>query len=160
MTQNGSIKWPRLIWCLAIPLAVGVLGAIIKSCGMEAFGSLNKPPLTPPAITFPIVWTILYLLMGVSLYLTLGAEPMPDEKKRAYWLFGIQLALNLLWTALFFGFSLHLIAFIELIALLGISIAMTVVMLRLRASAGFLQMPYLIWLIYAGYLNMGITLLN
>lgn len=155
-----KIQWGQLLIQLAIPLAVGGLGAIITNIGMEEFEQLRKPPLSPPQLVFPIVWTILYLLMGVSLYLTMMAHPQEKEKKEAYWLYGVQLALNLLWTVLYFALGMRMVAFFVLLTLLAVSWIMAAKMARLRPVAGRLQIPYLIWLVFAGYLNMGVYLLN
>ena len=96
--------WKKLLICLGIPLAVGGLSALISG-GMGSYGNFVQPPLSPPGWLFPLVWTILYLLMGYASYriLTSGA---PEAEKRSVLLFyGAQLALNFLWSPIFFGLS-------------------------------------------------------
>ena len=115
------------------------------------------PPVAPPR-SFPAAWTILYLLMGLSAGLVWNA--VPRGKKEALIPFYAQLALNFLWSPLFFALELRLAAFFVLLAILGLSVWMTVAFYRVRKSAGLLGIPYLIWLCFAGYLNLAAYLLN
>ena len=155
-----KIDWKKLLICLAIPLAVGGLSALISGGGMGAFAVMNQPPLSPPGWLFPVVWTILYLLMGYASYrvLTSGAEE--QKIRRALTLYGAQLALNFIWSPIFFGLSLYLVAFFVLIAL------WVMIYLTMRAfseideKAGDLLLPYILWITFAAYLNVGVYLLN
>lgn len=93
-----KIQWKNLITCLAIPLAVGSLSALLTRNNMEAFDSINKPPLAPPGWLFPVVWTILYILMGIASYLVLMSKKSNDTALTVY---GIQLAFNFFWSIIF-----------------------------------------------------------
>lgn len=155
-----KIDWKKLLICLAIPLAVGGLSALISGGGMRAYEVMNQPPLSPPGWLFPVVWTILYLLMGYASYrvLTSGAEER--KIRRALTLYGAQLALNFIWSPVFFGLSLYLLAFFVLIAL-WVMIYLTMrAFSQIDEKAGDLLLPYILWVTFAGYLNLGVYLLN
>ena len=155
--MNNNLK-KRLI-CLAIPLAVGGLAALLSG-GMDSYKTLNQPPLSPPGWVFPVVWTILYLLMGEASYrvLTSGAERF--EIRTALIAYGVQLFLNFLWPLVFFGGQMYLTAFLSLIALwVGIFVTMRLFS-KINETAGDLLIPYLLWVTFAGYLNLGVFLLN
>ena len=149
-----------LILCLVIPLAVGGIAALLTGSGMDAFETLNQPPLSPTGWLFPVVWTILYILMGIASYLVLTSGKSQESIRRALVLYGIQLALNFLWPVFFFSLSAYLYAFIWLLALWLLILATTVSFYRISDIAGYLMIPYLIWVTFAGYLNLGIFLLN
>ena len=151
-----KIQWKTLFICLLIPLAVGGISAFLTKDGMEAFNAANKPPLTPPNWLFPVVWTILFILMGIASYLVIMKNP--DEK--ALSLYGLQLLFNFFWSIWFFRFGWYLFAFFWLIALWLLILATTLAFFRISRPAGYLMLPYLIWVTIAGYLNLGIYLLN
>ena len=102
-----------LIGNLAIPLVVGGVSALLTNSSMEQYGKLNQPPLSPPSILFPIVWTILFVLMGISAYMVVVSNDM--DKEKALWIYGIQLAFNFLWSIFFFLLEWRLLAFLSLI---------------------------------------------
>jgi len=155
--MNSNLK-KRLI-CLAIPLAVGGLAALLSG-GMETYKVVNQPPLSPPGWVFPVVWTVLYLLMGEASYRVLTSGADPDQIKKALIAYGVQLFLNFLWPLVFFGGQLYLAAFFILIALwVGIFITMRRFS-KINETAGDLLIPYLLWVTFAGYLNLGVFLLN
>lgn len=147
----------QLLIALAIPLAVGGLASLLSG-GMGQY--LNQPPLSPPGWVFPIVWTILYLLMGYSSYRVYTAGKSPAFTKKALKLYAAQLLFNFVWPIVFFSFGWYLAAFFVLVAL------WVLILLTLRAftaideTAGDLLIPYLLWVTFAGYLNLGIYLLN
>ena len=149
-----------LIICLVIPLAVGGIAALLTGGGMDTFETLNQPPLSPPGWLFPVVWTILYILMGIASYLVLTSGKSEENIRRALVLYGIQLAFNFLWPIFFFGLSAYLFAFIWLVALWLLILATTVSFYRISDIAGYLMIPYLVWVTFAGYLNLGVYLLN
>ena len=155
-----KINTKLLILCLVIPLAVGSIAALLTDSGMDTFETLNQPPLSPPGWLFPVVWTILYILMGIASYLVLTSGKLQESLRRALVLFGIQLAFNFLWPIFFFSLSAYLFAFIWLVALWLLILAATISFYRLSDIAGYLMIPYLIWVTFAGYLNLGIYLLN
>ena len=124
---------------------------------MDTFKELSKP-VDVPAIAFPIVWSILYLLMSISYYIISNSNSKyKDEAKGAYI---VQLIINSLWTLIFFGFEAYLLAFIWIIILLIFVIIMIVNFYKVNKMAAYLQIPYVLWVIFAGYLNLGIYLLN
>ena len=155
-----KINKKLLILCLVIPLAVGGLAALLTGGGMDTFETLNQPPLSPPGWLFPVVWTILYILMGIASYLTLTSGGSVKSIRNAILLYAIQLAFNFLWPIFFFGLSAYLFAFVWLVVLWLLILATTVSFYRLSNIAGRLMIPYLAWVTFAGYLNLGIYLLN
>ena len=155
-----KINKKLLILCLVIPLAVGGIAALLTGSGMDAFEALNQPPLSPPGWLFPVVWTILYILMGIASYLVPTSGKSQESIRQALVLYGIQLAFNFLWPVFFFNLSAYLFAFIWLVALWLLILATTISFSRLSYIAGYLMIPYLIWVMFAGYLNLGIYLLN
>ena len=155
-----KVKWKKLIICLAIPLAVGALSAWLSGSGMEQYGQLRQPPFSPPGWLFPVVWTVLYLLMGYASYrvLTSGAEE--SRIKKALRLYGAQLSLNFLWSLVFFGLDMYLLAFIVLLALWVLIFLTINAFSDIDETAGNLLLPYILWVTFAAYLNVGVYLLN
>ena len=111
-----KIQWKKLILCLAVPLAVGGLSALITGNSMQMFETLRKPPLSPPGWLFPVVWTILYILMGIASYLVLTSAK-PNRSRSALLVYGVQLFFNFFWPILFFSLKLYLSAFFWLVLL-------------------------------------------
>lgn len=151
-------NWKVLIFCILLPLAVGGAASLLSNNGMETFMSVNQPPLSPPAWLFPVVWTILYTLMGISSYLILTSEE--DNIRRAGMLYGYQLVVNFLWPTFFFNFQWYLFSFLWLLLLIGLVIAMIREFYKISKPAAYLNIPYLLWLLFAAYLNFGIWRLN
>ena len=152
-------SWKRLTVNLAIPLAVGGL-SVLLSGGMGEYRSLNQPPLSPPGWLFPIVWTLLYLAMGYAAYRVQVSGKSEVQIKKAMSLYWAQLALNFLWSPVFFGLSWYLVAFF-ILAALWVLIYLTIRKFSLAdETAGDLFIPYILWVTFAGYLNLGIFLLN
>lgn len=152
-----KIAWKKLILCLAVPLGVGGLSAFVTQAGMEAFQMLNKPALTPPEWLFPLVWTVLYILMGLGSYLVLTSGK-PDRTALA--VYGLQLAFNFLWSVFFFGLGWYLFSFFWLIFLWFLIFAAMLLFRKSSRAAGWLMLPYLLWVAFAGYLNFSIYLMN
>jgi len=121
------------------------------------FASLQRPPFAPPDWLFAPVWTVLYLCIAVAAWLVWRAG---GKVAAALVLWALQLALNALWSLLFFGFERPDLALLDIGVLLAIVIATTVAFYRLRRAAGFLFLPYAAWVAFAGYLNAGFWLLN
>lgn len=155
-----KINKKLLAICIAIPLAVGGLAALLTTDSMRAFASLNRPPLSPPGWLFPVAWTILYVLMGVSSYLVASCEAVRERKKRALWTYALQLAFNFAWPLLFFNLKEYLLAFVWLILLWLLILATAAQFFRIRRLAAYLLIPYVLWVTFAGYLNLGVYLLN
>lgn len=155
-----KINWKLLVICLVIPLAVGGLSALLSGGGMADYKQLNQPPLSPPGWVFPVVWTILYLLMGYAAYRVLTAEAPREDKRRALLAYGGQLLVNFLWSPIFFGLELRLTAFFVLV-ILWILVYITMRLFsKIDERAGDLLLPYILWVTFAGYLNIGTFLLN
>ena len=167
-----KINWKLLIICILIPLITGSVSAALTAGGREVFSTVNKPPLSPPAWIFPVVWTLLYTLMGISSYLVYtwdgkviikenvkntGEE---KEKNRALSLYGYQLIVNFLWPVFFFDFQWYFFAFLWLVLLWVLVAKMIFQFGNISQTAALLNAPYLLWLGFAGYLNLGIWLLN
>lgn len=157
----NSIKKPRTkayITAILISLAVGALSAIVSMNGMKEFAELEQPPLSPPGWLFPAAWTLFYTLMGISSARIFLSESF--EKKGALTIYAVQLIVNALWTPIFFELELRLVAFVWILILISLVIYMIVRFHRIDRAAAYLQLPYLAWLIFAAYLNMGVYLLN
>ena len=136
---------------LFLPLILGiVVGLIINT---DNYSYFDKPPLSPPAITFPIVWTILYILMGISYTLSNKNENI----SKVYYL---QLIFNYLWTFIFFTLDLKFLAIIWLIILIVLVFKMYKLFKEDNKISAYLQIPYIIWLFIALYLNIGVYVLN
>ena len=155
-----KIKWKPFLISLAIPLGIGALAGVISSSGMRAYQEFNQPPLSPPGWLFPVVWTILYILMGIASYLVLTTGKSQESIRRALVLYGIQLAFNFLWPIFFFSLSAYLFALIWLVILWLLILVTTILFYSVSDIAGYLMIPYLLWVTFAGYLNLGIYLLN
>ena len=153
-------KWRSLIVCLVIPLAVGGASALLSGGGMREFDQMNKPPLSPPGWLFPVVWTILYLLMGFASWLVLISDQPKAQIKSALKVYGLQLAVNFFWSIIFFSLQRYLLAFFWLLLLWVLIIVTMVRFYRIRELAGELLLPYFLWVTFAGYLNFAIYLLN
>lgn len=148
-------KW---LWIknILIPVVLGGIVGLIISNFMD-YNELNKPPLSPPGFIFGIVWTILYVLMGISYGILDYKNLIDTNTKNIYYL---QLFVNLLWPIAFFVFKWRLFAFIWLIFLVILIIKMMIEFYKKDKTAAYLQIPYLLWSIFAAYLNIGIYLLN
>ena len=146
-----------LIISILIPLTVGTMSALFSG-NMSSYSILNKPAFSPPGFIFPVVWTILYILMGASSYIVYFSNS--SNKSKALLLYCIQLFFNFCWSIIFFGLDLFLFAFIWLIALIFIIKIMIRQFLIVNPLSAYLQIPYLIWCIFAAYLNFSIFLLN
>lgn len=155
-----NIKRRQLLICIAIPLAVGGVSAWLTRESMNSFAAFVKPPLSPPGWLFPVVWTLLFVLMGLASYLVLMSAQPQQTINRALRLYGIQLGVNFFWSIFFFNLSLYLFSFLWLILLWLLILATIVRFYQISKTAGYLMVPYLLWVTFAGYLNLGIYLLN
>lgn len=155
-----KIKWKTLILSIAVPLLVGGLSAILTRNSMADFENLQKPPLSPPGWLFPIVWTILFTLMGIASYLVITGNATRQEKKQAIQIYGIQLLFNFFWSILFFNLKLYSFSFVWLVALLILIFSTAVAFCRISKISAYLLIPYILWVIFAGYLNLSIAFIN
>ena len=143
---------------LLIPLTGGFISGLLAMGGIREFDSLVKPILSPPGFIFPIAWTIFYALMGISSYLI--------YKENNYYsgcclkIYLINLFVNFLWTPLFFGLNLRLFSFIWILLLDIVIIYMIICFYKVNKKAAYLQIPYLLWSLFATYLNLAFYILN
>ena len=156
MKQN--IK--KLLLCIAIPLLTGGIAGLLTRTGTQAYATMTKPPLSPPAILFPIVWSILYTLMGISSYLTGTNAVDSPASGRAKNLYFYQLAANFLWPFFFFCFQWYFFSFLWILLLWGLVAAMIKAFSSIPKGAAYINIPYLLWLTFAAYLNLGVWWLN
>lgn len=153
-------RYLKLILCITAPLLIGGISGIATASGIGTwYMGLNKPIFNPPNYLFGPVWSVLYVLMGVSLYLILQA-PKSEIRKKALIIFTVQLTLNFLWSFLFFKFELLGIALIEIIIIWLSIIAMIFQFNKLNKTAAYLQIPYLLWVSFASILNAALWWLN
>lgn len=153
-------QWKPYLLGILIPELVGGAAGLLTREGTRLYSeTLIKPPLSPPAIVFPIAWVILYGLMGVGsarVFLT----PESDARTRSLTLYGIQLAFNFFWSIIFFNFQNYGFALIWILALWGLIFWMACSFKAVDTPAALLQIPYLIWVAFATYLNFGVWQLN
>ncbi len=149
---------------ILLPLVGGSIITLFTINAQEAFSSFKQPPLAPPAWLFPVAWTILYILMGVASYLIYRVRAVKAAEKRLkraeLWLFYVQLLFNFVWTLLFFNANLKFFAFGWLVAMWIMILALMIMCFRNRRAAMWLLLPYLLWVTFAGYLNLAIAILN
>ncbi|MEG0979365.1 MAG: TspO/MBR family protein [Oscillospiraceae bacterium] len=150
-----KVCWKSLIFSLFISLGIGLLAGTLTKNAMQTYSELLKPELSPPAYIFPAVWIILYFLMGISAYLVFCTNA-PQRSLSLYYYF-IQLCVNFLWPLLFFNLQSFLLAFLWIILLWVLIILMIKEMYRVNKVAAYLQIPYLLWVTYAGCLNFYIA---
>ena len=158
--MKHKIQTGKLLAALAIPLAVGGFSAFLTRDGMRYFKTVPQPPLSPPAWVFPVVWTILYLLMGAASYLIVTSAASQPRRERALTVYGLSLAVNFLWPIVFFTMRFYLGAFLLLLLLWVLSAVTALLFSCIDERAGKLMIPYLVWLTFAAYLNLGVWLLN
>lgn len=156
-----KINWPKLLFCVALCEGVGLLSGLLSGNQREFFNSLVKPPLSPPGVLFPIVWTILYGMMGVALYFVItSARGSYREQRSAVIYFALQLAVNFSWSIVFFRFE-ALLAAAVVIVLLDLLVIITMIKFKeINKLSFWLLIPYLAWILFATYLNFGFAMLN
>lgn len=139
--------------------AIGALSALFTGGYSDFFEKFERPPLQPPMWVFPVVWTILYAVMGYSAYLVSGSDDKAAAKRalKVYW---IQLGVNFLWSIIFFRFENLWAAFAIVILLLILIIIMIILFRKVSPTAALINIPYLLWVIFAAYLNYQIAVIN
>jgi len=154
-------KRKHYIISIAIALAVGALSAFLTRNNFNIYRYINKPAFSPPALLFPIVWTILYVLMGISsARIWIQKSNHPYEVMDALLSYALQLILNFFWPIIFFNMQTFLFAFIWLVVLWTSILKMIFKFSMLDKTAAYLNIPYVLWVTFAGYLNFMIYLLN
>ena len=154
-----NIKWKPLLINIAIPLfLIGGLSALLTMNSMQIYSRINQPPLSPPGWLFPIVWTILFILMGIASYIIF--ESSENNKLPAFIVYALQLILNFTWSIVFFNSGNYWLSF-GIIILLLILICLNIFLFgKIDTTAGVLLIPYLLWVAFATYLNISIAILN
>ncbi len=153
-------KWINYVFWIALTEAVGLISGLLIREGTETYSeAVKKPPLSPPAILFPIVWSVLYLLMGVAAARISLKEPSASRKKNIY-VYLVQLFFNFFWGIIFFDFQAFGIAFIWLVVLWLLIVFMIIRFKNADEASPFLLAPYLLWVSFAGYLNLAVWALN
>lgn len=153
-------NWKLLVVCTAIPLLVGLAAALLTGGGKNGLEYAVQPPFSPPAWLFPVVWTILYVLMGVSSALILSSGAEKPEIQNALSIYASQLTVNFLWPTFFFNFRWYFFSFLWLILLILLVLSMIREFYALSKPAAWLNLPYAAWLLFAGYLNFAVWWLN
>ena len=146
---------------IAIALAVGGLSALFTKNNMEMYGNISKPPLSPPGWIFPVAWGILYVLMGIgAAQIYVNRSGKEEDARSALFVYGLQLLVNFFWSIIFFNMQAFLFAFIWLIILWVLVIVMIIMFKRVNKTAAYIQIPYLLWVTFAGYLTLAVYILN
>lgn len=155
---TGLQRLRQFIICLLIPLVVGFVSYLIARDGMNLFDTMDKPPLSPPAWLFSVAWTILYILMGIGSFAVYAS----DRKGRASILFiyGVSLFFNFLWSPVFFIGKLYWFALVWLVIMMIMVVVMTVRSVKVSKLAVVCFAPYIVWCLFAVYLNTGIAIMN
>ncbi len=139
---------------------VGVLSGIIAGGSFSFYKEIVRPPFSPPGWIFPIVWIILYALMGISAYFIYTSKATVRQKNFALAVYAIQLVVNFLWSIVFFRLEMVGLSVIIILLLLLLIVVMICVFYRIRPVAAYLNIPYLLWTAFASYLNIGVLILN
>lgn len=155
-----TLNLKKLILSILIPYAAAFLAWLLTRDGMELYANLNTPPLAPPGTVFPIAWAILYFMMGLSLYGVANSSARQQLKSLGYITFGLQLFFNFAWTIIFFVFMLYTFSAVWLGILIVLIIINIIVFARISKVSAYMLVPYLLWCVFALYLNIGIAILN
>lgn len=153
-------KTKNFVLSIILPVAVGILAGFFTKGSRDIYETLARPILSPPGWVFGVVWPILYVLMGIAAYLAGRPGPFGDEEKKPMWLYYVQLAVNFFWSIIFFNLQMFGFAFVWLLLLLLLVILTTVRFYDVSRAAGWLMVPYVAWICFAGYLNYMIWMLN
>ena len=152
---------PTYLVAVAIPLGVGILSALLTAGNMDIYSEIARPPLAPPAWLFPVAWTILYTLMGVSSGLVyLERESAPEAARCGLGYYAASLFVNFFWSIIFFNMKSFLFALVWLLLLIYLVVKTVRCYAKVSPLAAYLQIPYIAWLIFAAYLNAAIYLIN
>ncbi|MDD5731876.1 MAG: tryptophan-rich sensory protein [Patescibacteria group bacterium] len=161
MEKDKMILALKLIASLVICQIAGFIGAIFTTPAVTTwYTTLNKPFFNPPSSIFAPVWTVLFIAMGIALFLVWTKTEHAKEKKLAILLFSIQLAFNVLWSVVFFGLHSPFIGILVILILLALIIATTIKFYKLSEIAGMLMVPYALWVGFATVLNIAVFILN
>lgn len=157
---NGQFKLLPLIGSILLPISGSLVVGYLNRNAMAIYSSLERPSFAPPGWIFMVVWPILYILMGISAYRIYMIRDQGKDVGKALFFYLIQLLLNFLWSFLFFSFRLYGLAFIELVILFIFVLITFIKFIKIDRVAGFLLIPYLLWIMFAGVLNFMIWVKN
>lgn len=161
MLKNIKKFLPTYLVSVAVPLLVGILSALITKGNMDIYKEIATPPLAPPSWLFPVAWTVLYILMGISYAMVyMKRESDYNTFVKATVIYAISLVFNFFWSILFFNARAFLFSFVWLLALLMFIVLTIINYKKIDKVAAYLQIPYALWVAFAGYLNFGIWILN
>lgn len=152
-----KIDYKTLLVSIIIPVFLGSFVGFLTA-PFNNYTSLQQPWFAPPAILFPIVWTVLYILMGISCYLIIESDS--TEKNEALLIYGVQLIVNLFWSIWFFVFQFYLFSFFWILLLIVLVVIMIKKFYDISKVSAYLQVPYFLWLIFASILNLFVYFLN
>lgn len=152
------INLKRLALSVLLPLAVGGAAGLITRSSVERYAEVAKPLLSPPGWLFPVVWTALYILMGAAFYLVWQSDSLSKPTALRYYF--IQLAMNFVWPILFFNLGAYGFSFLWIVVLWIFILLTALTFYKADKRAGYLILPYLLWVTFAAYLNLGVYILN
>jgi tryptophan-rich sensory protein len=157
----NKIDWPKLLTSGLSVLAASILGGIVTASTVTTwYPTINKTALTPPSWVFGPVWSVLFIMMAIALYLVWSGRNKKKTRKKAVILFFGQLAANVAWSSIFFGLKNIGLAFIEILFLIILITYCLLAFSRLNKAAGWLMFPYLLWVCFASTLNLSLWLAN
>ncbi len=158
------IMWKKIkpyVISVLIALGIGALSALLTRNSMDMYKNIVQPPLSPPMAMFPVVWSILFILMGIgSAIIWIKRDTAPETASAALKVYGIQLVVNFFWSIIFFNMQAYLFAFIWLMILWLMIIWMIILFRKVSPAAAWMQAPYLLWVTFAAYLNLAVYILN
>lgn len=157
---NGKKDWKALILSILIAEGTGALSGFLSMAGMDKYKAIEKPSFSPPGWVFPIVWVILFLLMGIAAYRIWLIGKSGENVRKALGLYAVQLILNFFWSIIFFNLNLYGVAFLELLLLLVFILLTTFEFYKHDKCAAYLMIPYILWVSFAGVLNCAVWLIN
>lgn len=155
-----SVRVGVLLIALLIPLLVGGFSALLTAEDMKIYETMNRPPLAPPGWVFPVVWTILYVMMGLASYFVYISKADSERKRKALSYYAAQLAMNLFWSTLFFTYSRYLIALIWLLVMWVLILVCVIRFYRIRHAAGLMMGVLFLWTTFAAYLNLAAYIMS
>lgn len=161
--KNAAVHKIRILplsILIAIPLLTGGFSALLTAEDMNIYDAVSRPPLSPPAILFPVVWTLLYVMMGIASYLVYTSDVQPERRRGALTLYAAQLIMNMFWSTLFFTYGRYLISLIWLAAMWVLILICGIRFYRINRSAGLMMGGLLLWTTFASYLNLAWYILS
>ena len=158
--ERKRIRIPVLLAAVALPLAAGIFSAFLTAEDMAGYQTMARPPLAPPGWLFPIVWTILYAVMGIASYLVYASDAEPDYKRKTLLFYAAQLIMNMFWSTLFFTYGLYLLALVWLLIMWVLIIICAFRFYKINRAAGLMMTALFVWTTFAAYLNAGTYILS